>query len=217
MRHFSPLGERQLTNHESAFAVRKTWACSGLNPRDNNRLMTKGEAGGHTCYHCKEWIAEGVAHDCWTTTESALTRDLPQDLLEAWARLRETAAEFGEQRVYASHKSIMFARTSCYFFVRPKKSALEVCFFLRRMLRHPRIRRSDQVSSSKVAHTIHLKHRDEVESPITDWLLEAYETSALPAAGRRTPTTAKARKTAAAKKGSNARTTVGRASPKRRG
>ena len=68
---------------------------------------------GRECYHCKQWIADGQAHDCWTTTESALTRDLSDDLREAWERLRETAAEFGEQRIYASHNSIMFA-PACY-------------------------------------------------------------------------------------------------------
>ena len=65
---------------------------------------------GHECYHCKQWVEEGEAHDCWTTTEAALTAELPDDLREAWERLRETAADFGEQRIYASHKSIMFAR-----------------------------------------------------------------------------------------------------------
>ena len=58
---------------------------------------------GRECYHCKQWIEEGEAHDCWTTTEAALTRDLSEDLRDAWERLRETAAEFGEQRIYASH------------------------------------------------------------------------------------------------------------------
>ena len=29
---------------------------------------------GHQCYHCKQWVEEGEAHDCWTTTEAALTR-----------------------------------------------------------------------------------------------------------------------------------------------
>ncbi len=85
---------------------------------------------GHECYHCKQWVDEGEAHDCWTTTESALTRDLSDDLQDAWERLRETAAAFGEQRIYASHKSIMFSRKSCYFFVRPKRAFLEVCVFL---------------------------------------------------------------------------------------
>ena len=81
---------------------------------------------GRQCYHCKQWIEEGEAHDCWTTTEAALTKDLSDDLREAYERLRETAVEFGDQRIYASHSSIMFSRTSCYFFVRPKKSFLEV-------------------------------------------------------------------------------------------
>jgi len=42
-------------------------------------------------------------HDCWTTTEAALTQELPEDLRDAWDRLRDTALEFGPQRVYASH------------------------------------------------------------------------------------------------------------------
>ena len=89
---------------------------------------------GHECYHCKQWVEEGEAHDCWTTTEAALTKDLSEELRDAWERLRETAADLGEQRIYASHNSIMFSRKSCYFFVRPKKNFLEVCIFLPRAL-----------------------------------------------------------------------------------
>ena len=132
---------------------------------------------GHTCYHCKQWIEKGEPHDCWTTTEAALTRDLSEDLREAWERLRETAVSFGDQRIYASHKSIMFSRKSCYFFVRPKKNALEVCVFLARALKAPQVRRVDRASKSKLVHFIHLRHRDQVEAPITDWLREAYELS----------------------------------------
>src|SRR6185436_11012180 len=52
---------------------------------------------GHECYHCKQWIAEGEAHDCWTTTEAALTRHLSEYLRDAYERLRESASELGEQ------------------------------------------------------------------------------------------------------------------------
>ena len=130
---------------------------------------------GHECYHCKQWIEAGEAHDCWTTTETALTKGLSEDLREAWERLRETASELGEQRVYASHNSIMFARKSCYFFVRPKKTFLEVCVFLGRTVKSPRVRRADNASRTKVVHFIRVVHRDEVEPPLTDWLREAYE------------------------------------------
>jgi hypothetical protein len=137
---------------------------------------------GRECYHCKQWVEDGEAHDCWTTTEAALTSDLPEDLHDAWERLRDTAAAFGDQRIYASHNSIMFSRTSCYFFVRPKKSFLEVCVFLGRPLEAPQVRRSDPSSKSKFANVIQIKHRDQVESPITEWLREAYEQSELLAA-----------------------------------
>jgi len=79
---------------------------------------------GYECFHCKQWVEHGERHDCWTTTEAALTEELCDDLREAWDRLRETAVEFGEQRIYASHHSIMFSKTVCYFFVRPKPKYL---------------------------------------------------------------------------------------------
>jgi hypothetical protein len=153
----------------------------------------------HECFHCKQWIEEGEAHDCWTTTERALTEDLSEDLRDAWERLRETAAEFGEQRIYASHNSIMFSRKSCYFFVRPKRSYLEVCIFLGRTVRAPQIKRAEPSSKTKVYHILHIKHRDEVEAPITDWLREAYDlpdvlTARAPAAKRAPAKTARTSK-----------------------
>ncbi len=135
------------------------------------------------CYHCKNTIADGEKHDCWTTTEAALTRGLSEELRDAWQRLRETASNFGDQRIYASHKSIMFSRSTCYFFVRPKKNFLELSVFLGRALEGPQVRRAGSSSKSKVVNVIHVKHRDEVEAPLTDWLGEAYAfCDALPAA-----------------------------------
>jgi hypothetical protein len=137
-----------------------------------NRFMA-----GHECYHCKHWVEEGEAHDCWTTTEAALVGGLSEDLRDAWERLREAAASLGEQRIYASHHSIMFSRKTCHFFVRPKQKYLELCVFLGRRLEAPQVRRVDHASKSKFYHLIRITHRDEVEPPITNWLQEAYELS----------------------------------------
>lgn len=129
---------------------------------------------GRECYHCKAWVEEGSAHDCWTTTEEALTRGLSEDLRDAWERLREAAAGLGEQRIYASHKSIMFSRRTCWMFVRPKRKHLEVCVFLGRRIEAPQVRRVQAVSKTKYAHTILVTHRDEVEEPVTVWMREAW-------------------------------------------
>jgi hypothetical protein len=129
----------------------------------------------HECYHCKQWVEAGEEHDCWTTTERALTQDLSQDLQDAYERLRETAAGFGDQRIYASGSCIMFSRTSCYFFVRPKRSWLELAVFLGRPIKSPLIKRAEPKSKVKTANIIRIAHRDEVEAPLTDWLREAYE------------------------------------------
>jgi hypothetical protein len=149
---------------------------------------------GHECFHCKQFIPEGVEHDCWTTTEQALTKDLSEDLRDAWERLRETAAGFGEQRVYASHHSIMFSRKACYFFVRPKRNILEVVIFLGRSIKAPQVRKAISTSRTKVAHLIHIRHRDEVEPPISEWLEEAYHLQdALPTKPKKSPVSSRSK------------------------
>ena len=151
--------------------------------------MTKGGApsSGHECYHCKQWVAAGEAHDCWTTTEAALTKDLSEDLQDAYERLRDSVIDFGEQRIYASHNSIMFARKSCYFFVRPKRSFLEVVVFLGRAVKAPQIKKVVASSKTKRAHIIQIRHRDEVEAPLTEWLQEAYDYQTLAAPAIKPP------------------------------
>lgn len=112
---------------------------------------------GRACHHCKEWIEEGEAHGCWTTTEAALTADLPDDLREAWERLREMATDFGEQRIYASGTAICrFASFSA-------------------AIRSPLIRRVKRTSRTKLVHMVLVTHRDQLEPPVTDWLREAYD------------------------------------------
>jgi hypothetical protein len=168
---------------------------------------------GKECFHCKQWVEEGQPHNCWTTTETALTADLSEDLRDAWKRLRETAEEFGEQRIYASHNSIMFSRKACYFFVRPKRSFLELAVFLGRRIKAPQIRRIHQSSKTKFAHLIQVKHRDQVEAPITDWLREAYDQSDALGA-RTTRTRERVRSKIALRKTTKKRTTKRKATKK---
>jgi hypothetical protein len=148
----------------------------------------------HECYHCKAWVAEGEFHDCWTTTEAALTRDLPEDLQDAYERIRDTAVGFGEQRVYASGSCIMFARATCYFFVRPKRQWLELAVFLPRAVTSPVVKRVEPKSRVKFAHIVRITHRDEVEAPLTDWLKEAYDFEPLAKAATKTAAAASARR-----------------------
>jgi hypothetical protein len=145
--------------------------------RSQRATVKPKKRAGRECFHCKQWVEPGEAHDCWTTTEAALTEDLSEDLRDAWERIRETAVEFGDQRIYASHSSIMFSRTACYFFVRPRPNRLELCIFLGRSIKARQVKKVIPSSRRKLAHIVYIHHRDEVEAPITDWLREAYEKS----------------------------------------
>ena len=173
----------------------------------------------HECFHCKQWIPEGVEHDCWTTTEQALTKGLPEELRDAWERLRETAVEFGDQRIYASHHSIMFSRKTCYFFVRPQRNRLELVFFLSRPIASTQFKKTGAASKTKFWHMLHVIHRDQVEKPLTDWLREAYGREDQLPQVRQVPRAPQVRKKARAPQVQRKKATApkrARAKPKRR-
>lgn len=68
----------------------------------------------------------------------------------------------------------MFSCRVCYAFVRPKKSFLELCFFLPRIENDLSLKSVLQVSKAKFAHVFKVVHSDQIEEPLTDWLLEEF-------------------------------------------
>jgi len=102
---------------------------------------------------------------------------LSDELLDAWKKLRKFLVSLGEQRIHTSHRSIMFSRKTCYAFARPKKSFVEVNFFLPTALDSELLKKVTAVSKVKSVHVMQLVHEDQVDEPLTDWLREAYERS----------------------------------------
>jgi Domain of unknown function (DUF5655) len=107
-------------------------------------------------------------------TEAELIDGLNEDLRDAWAKLRAFAATLGPQRIYASALTIMFAKKVCYFFVRPKKTFLEVWIFLPREIEGLTSTRG-AAKKVKYCNLFKLIHPDQVESPLTDWIAESYD------------------------------------------
>ncbi|HET9358904.1 MAG TPA: hypothetical protein VFO58_04100 [Vicinamibacterales bacterium] len=48
---------------------------------------------GRECYHCRQWVEEGEPHDCWTTTEAALTKGLSRHRDEVEAPITDWLRE----------------------------------------------------------------------------------------------------------------------------
>ena len=113
-------------------------------------------------------------HYNWNVTEAELIDGLDEDLRDAWQKLRAFAAGLGTQRIYASAHSIMFSKKVCYFFVRPRKTFLEVWIFLPRKIEGLR---SMQGPAKKVKYCNLFKvvHADQIEEPLTDWIREAFD------------------------------------------
>lgn len=112
--------------------------------------------------------------EMWRTTETALIENLNEDLIEAWEKIKSFSLNLGEQRVYASGKAIMFSKKTCFFFVRPKKSYLEVVVFLSSPKKLKTFKSVVAVSKAKYAHTFKLVHADQVEGELTEAIVESF-------------------------------------------
>lgn len=97
------------------------------------------------------------------------------EIVEAWRTLKMVLLDIGaDQKSHTSHKSVMFNREYCYAFARPKKSSIELNFFLREPLDSELIAKVEQRSKTKYAHIVKIIHEDQICEPLTDWLYEAY-------------------------------------------
>ena len=113
-------------------------------------------------------------HYDWNVTERELIEGLDEDLRDAWQKLRDFGAGLGPQRIYASAHSIMFSKRVCYFFVRPRKTFLEVWIFLPRKIEGLRSMHGP-TRIVKYCNLFKVVHADQIEEPLTDWIREAYD------------------------------------------
>lgn len=113
--------------------------------------------------------------ESWETTEAALIAHLSEELLDAWRKIKSFSLSLGDQRMYASGKAIMFSKKTCFFFVRPKKSYLEVVLFLADSKKRKNFKSVTPVSRVKYAHAFKLIHADQLEGALTDAIRESYQ------------------------------------------
>lgn len=114
------------------------------------------------------------SHYDWNVTEAQLIDGLNEDLRDAWHKLRDFAAGLGTQRIYASALSIMFSKKVCYFFVRPRKTFLEVWIFLPRKIQGLTSMHGP-TKKVKYCNLFKVIHADQIEEPLTDWIREAFD------------------------------------------
>jgi hypothetical protein len=107
-------------------------------------------------------------------TEAELIDGLDEDLRDAWQKLRAFGAGLGTQRIYASAQSIMFSKKVCYFFVRPRKTILEVWIFLPRKI-EGLVSMHGPTKKVKYCNLFKVFHADQIEEPLTDWIREAFD------------------------------------------
>jgi hypothetical protein len=110
----------------------------------------------------------------WNVTEAELIDGLDEDLRDAWRKLRAFAAGLGTQQIYASLQSIMFAKKVCYFYVRPRKTFLEVWIFLPREI-EGLISMHGPTKKVRYCNLFKVVHADQIEEPLTDWIREAFD------------------------------------------
>ena len=113
-------------------------------------------------------------HYDWNVTEAELIDGLDEDLRDAWQKLRAFAADLGTQHIYASARSIMFSKKVCYFFVRPRRTFLEVWIFLPHKIEGLRSMHGP-TKKVKYSNLFKVVHADQIEPPLTDWIRAAFD------------------------------------------
>jgi hypothetical protein len=147
--------------------------------KKKSKAKTGGKGRIRTYFKCEQClgyfkVSKKKLHACVKPSEALLVQHLNDDAREAWFELRELAGRFGDQRIYCSAKAIMFSSRVCYLIVRPKSKHLELCVFLNRKVSDASVHKVVPASKSKHGHIVKVNHRDQVEEPLTSWLLEAW-------------------------------------------
>lgn len=128
------------------------------------------------CPQCSTFMKKSQAstHVCRPLQDGDLREICEPEIHEAWLKLKNLALELGEQRHYSSTKALMFSKSRCYMFVRPKKNRLELSLFLNRKLDSELVKKILEPSGNRFCHVIHITHEDLIEYPLTEWISEAY-------------------------------------------
>jgi hypothetical protein len=113
-----------------------------------------------------------------TSIEEHLART-STDVSEAFRAVFDFLEQLGPVpvRVLPLKSMIVFATHGNFAAVTFTRARLDLGFFLDAPLRHPRIRRSERISSKKFANHLHLATAAEVDAAVEEWLREAYERS----------------------------------------
>jgi hypothetical protein len=156
-------------------------------PTPKKKAASNSKTGSQSNAKMNEWLKrlspkaqERIKREGYhlpVRSEQEQFQNLSEELQDAWAALRIHLLSLGEQELRTSHRSIMFARKTCYAFVRPKKAFIELNFFLPKALKSELIKKVNPASKTKWVHILHFTHSDQVDWPLTDWIREAYEYS----------------------------------------
>ena len=166
----------------------------GLREARHPPLRVESAMAGRECYHCKQWV-EGrgarLLDDHRGGADAGSVRG-PAGGLGAAARDRRRVRRAADLRV----PQLDHVLAQVLLLLRPAEEGLPRSLrVLGRALKAPQVHRVERASKSKVAHIIQIRHRDEVEPPITDWLQEAYEPPNRRVAGLRSGRTRSKQKT----------------------
>jgi len=130
---------------------------------------------GWRCPECGRRFAQRTReHSCQITSiEDHLARTSPE-VRSAFAALLEVLSSIGPHEVIALKTMLVFRVASNFAGATLTRSRIDLGFFLSQQVRHPRVRRIERLSPTKLAHHVHLEAASEIDAELRAWLREAY-------------------------------------------
>jgi hypothetical protein len=103
--------------------------------------------------------------------------DRPPALRRAFDAVARHLTKAGGVRIDPVTACVMFKRSRTFAEVRAKRDRLVLIFLLSRVVAHPKIRKTLQLSAHRTAHFVDLRRAADVDRDVRDWLSEAYACS----------------------------------------
>ena len=138
--------------------------------------MSKKQEAGWRCPQCGRRFRQRTReHSCDVRTVDAHLDGAAPHVKEIAGKVFGVLPRIGPHAVVPVKTMILLRAGSNFGGLVVRKDALDLEFVLRRLLRHQRIRKSEQVGASKYSHHVRLSSTTDVDSQLEQWLREAYE------------------------------------------
>ena len=129
-----------------------------------------------TCPSCKRSFKhKNQEHSCVSVNIDEHFKNKEPRILRLYHTLMNQVSQFGDVSVSPAKNAILIKNESTFLAIKPKKSWIDVEFFLRQPVDELPVHKIVRASKNRVVHFVRLEKSKEISEKLLNWLRESYE------------------------------------------